>query len=195
MKKRISLLVVLALLALSLTGCVKIIDKGTESQYTGIEAFDAAADSSNDWGQIATEIEGKAADLAAVLTEAPIAGATAVTGTGTVTEFVSKASGKKNSLVIALDGYDGDAVITMQVGSIYTGTAVRDAQTLKKFEDFTNQTEWSEYAKALNAEMHAQVVAPLALDESVQGKKITFTGVATQSGSDVMITPVAVTVE
>ena len=47
---------------------------------------------------------------------------------------------------------------------------------ISTFEDFTNQTEWSQYAKALNAEMHAQVVEPLAIDDSIVGKKVTFAG-------------------
>ena len=79
--------------------------------------------------------------------------------------------------------------------SVYSGTALRDTQTLKVFQDFTNQTEWSHYAKALNAEADAQVVAPLGLDESVAGKAVTFTGAAAESAGKVVITPVAMTIE
>jgi len=43
--------------------------------------------------------------------------------------------------------------------------------------------------------MHAQVVEPLGLDDSAVGKKVTFTGAATQSGSEVTITPSSLTVE
>ena len=195
MKKSILILLLLAMVTASLTGCVKIIDKGTEGQYTGEVAFDAAADSSNDWTQVVDEITGNAQELASVIEAGIPADGAAVSGTGTVSEFISKANGKKNSLVIALEGYEGDAEITMQIGSIYSGTAIRDVQTLKSFGSFTNQTEWSEYAKALNAEMDAQVVQPLGIDESVQGKKITFVGAATASGSEVTITPVSITIE
>lgn len=196
MKRRISLLAAALLAAFSLTGCVKVIDKGTEGQYTGQVAFDAAADSSGDWGAISEEIIGKAAELGSLLSGEGIATpASAVSGTATVKEFVSKANGKKNSLVLELEGYDGKENITMQIGSIYSDTVIRDLQTLKNFESFTNQTEWSQYAKALNAEMHTQVVEPLGIDENVVGKKVTFAGGANRTGDDVVITPVSLTIE
>ena len=86
-------------------------------------------------------------------------------------------------------------MFSVQLGSIYSGTAVRDAQTVKSFGDFTNQTEWSQYAKALNSQLHELVVAPLAIDESIQGKTVTITGAATGSASSVDITPVSITIE
>lgn len=196
MKRRISLLAAALLAAVSLTGCVKIIDKGTEGQYTGEVAFDAAADSSGDWGQIAEEITGNAQELGSLLAGDGIATpCSAVSGKATVSDFISKANGKKNMLVLKLDGYDGNETIQMQIGSIYSDTVIRDLQTLKKFESFTNQTEWSQYAKALNSEMHTQVVEPLGLDESVKGKTITFAGGATRSGDEITITPVSLTIE
>ena len=196
MKKSLSLMIAALLAAVSLSGCVKIIDKGTEGQYTGQVEFDAAADSSNDWTAIAEEISQKAEDLGGLLSGSGIATpSSAVSGTGTVSELISKANGKKNMLVISLDGYEGEETIMMQVGSIYSDTVIRDLQTLKNFESFTNQTEWSQYAKALNAEMHAQVVEPLGIDESVVGKKVTFAGGATISGSEVTITPVSLSIE
>jgi len=193
MRKELILAVAAITLSLSLTGCVKVIDKGTEGQYTGEVAFDASANSSDDWSQISAEIEENASDLSEVLSGEGIGTAAAVSGTGEVTEFISK--GPKNILAVKIDGYDGDETFMIQIGSVYSGTAIRDIQTVKTFESFTNQTEWSAYAKALNAEMHAQVVEPLALDDSVVGKKVTFVGAATISGSEVTITPVALTVE
>ena len=193
MRKELILAVAAITLSLSLTGCVKVIDKGTEGQYTGEVAFDASANSSDDWSQISAEIEENASDLSEVLSGEGIGTAAAVSGTGEVTEFITK--GPKNILAVKLDGYDGDETFMIQIGSVYSGTAIRDIQTVKTFESFTNQTEWSAYAKALNAEMHAQVVEPLALDDSVVGKKVTFVGAATISGSEVTITPVALTVE
>ena len=110
-----------------------------------------------------------------------------------MTELITK--GPKNILAVEIDSYDGQNTFQIQVGSVYSGTALRDVQTLKSFEAFTNQTEWSQYGKALNAEMHAQVIEPLAIDDSIVGKKVTFTGAATQSGTEVTITPSALTVE
>ena len=119
----------------------------------------------------------------------------AVTLRGVVTEYVSKANGKKNSLTVVPDGYEGSAVFSVQIGSIYSGTSVRDVQTVKAFGDFTNQTEWSQYAKALNSELDAQVVAPLAIDGSIQGKTISLTGTAVAAGGEVTVTPIALTIE
>ncbi|MCC8065960.1 MAG: DUF2291 domain-containing protein, partial [Clostridiales bacterium] len=101
----------------------------------------------------------------------------------------------KYYLLITIDGYDGDEEIKIQAGGVYSGTTVRDVQTIKEFADFTNQTEWSQYAKSLNSEVDAQVVEPLALDESAAGKTVTFTGAASASGDTITITPVAMTIE
>jgi len=193
MKKKAMLLVAAAALAVCLTGCVKIIDKGTEGQYTGVEEFDAAADSSSDWSQVVEEITANAADISELLSGDGIGKVAAVSGTAEVKEFESKANGKKNALILDIEGYDG--TVKIQVGSIYSGTDVRDIQTVKKFEDFTNQTEWSQYAKALNAEVDAQVVAPLSIDDSVVGKTVTFVGAASASGDEVTITPVSMSIE
>ena len=114
---------------------------------------------------------------------------------GAVSEFVSKAGGKKNAITVVPEGYSGDAVFTVQLGSIYSGTDVRDAQTVKGFADFTNQTEWSQYAKALNSQLDELVVAPLAIDESIQGKTVQIVGAASASGKEVTVTPVAITIE
>ena len=193
MKKTLSLLLAGAMLACCLTGCVKIIDKGTEGEYTGEVAFDAAADSSSDWEQVVLEITEKAADLSELLAGDGVGKASAVSVEAVVKEFESKANGKKNALILDVEGYDG--IVKVQVGSIYSGTEVRDLQTVKSFESFTNQTEWSQYAKALNAEVDAQVVAPLGIDENVVGKKVTLTGAASASGDEVTITPVSLTIE
>lgn len=193
MKKTIALMLAGAMAAVSLTGCVKIIDKGTEGEYTGEVAFDAAADSSSDWEQVVTQITDSASELAELASGDWDGKAAAVKVSAPVGEFESKANGKKNALILNVDGVDG--TVKVQVGSIYSGTDVRDVQTVKNFESFTNQTEWSQYAKALNAELDAQVVAPLGIDESVVGKTVTLVGAASRSGDEITITPVSLTIE
>lgn len=193
MKRGLILTLTGVLAAVCLTGCVKVIDKGTEAQYTGEEVFDASANSNSDWAQIMQDITDKAQDLTGLLNGDGIDKVAAVSGTAEVKEFESKANGKKNALILDMADYDG--TVKIQIGSIYSGTDVRDVQSIKVFEDFTNQTEWSQYGKALNALVDEQVVAPLALDDSVVGKKITFTGVASASGDEVTVTPVSMTVE
>ena len=193
-KKKIVWIALVVALVVFLALSAKVIDKGTEGQYTGEVAFDASASSSGDWESVVKEITDNAQDIAG-LDLAALGDGKAVTLKGTVTDYVSKAAGKKNSITVAPEGYAGDATFSVQLGSIYSGTAVRDSQTLKAFADFTNQTEWSQYAKALNAQLDELVVAPLAIDESIKGKTVSIVGAATASGGEVTITPIAITIE
>ena len=193
MKKTIALMLAAAMAAVSLTGCVKIIDKGTEGEYTGEVAFDAAADSSSDWAQVVTEITENATDLADLLNGDWDGKAKAVKVSAPVKEYESKANGKKNALILDVEGFDG--TVKVQIGSIYSGTDVRDIQSVKNFESFTNQTEWSQYAKALNTELDTQVVSVLGIDDSVVGKTVTLTGAAAKSGDEITLTPVSLTIE
>ena len=193
-KKGIIWIVLAVVLVVFLALNMKVIDKGTEGQYTGEVAFDASASSSGDWDAILGEITGAAQELSAVDLSA-LGDGKAVNLKATVTEFVSKANGKKNSIIIQPEGYEGEYTFTVQLGSVYSGTVLRDLQTVKAFGSFTNQTEWSQYGKAINEQMHENVVAPLAIDESIQGKTISLIGGATASGKEITITPVSLTVE
>lgn len=193
-KSRIILIACCVALVAFLALSAKVIDKGTEGQYTGEVAFDASASSSGDWDSVVSEIKEKAQD-ATGLDVSAIGAGTAISLKGTVSEYVSKAAGKKNSITVVPEGYSGNAVFSVQLGSIYSGTDVRDAQTVKGFADFTNQTEWSQYAKALNSQLDELVVAPLAIDESIQGKTVEIVGAASASGNEVTVTPVAITIE
>ncbi len=196
MKKRISLIITAVLVSISLTGCgfVTVVPIGQESSFTGETEFDSGAESSNDWSKITEELTGAAQNLSDVLNGNGIEGdAQAVLGTAKIIEFNTDTP--KYFLLVELDGYNGDSEIKIQAGGVYSGTAIRDAQTLKGFKDFTNQTEWSQYAKALNAEADTQIVAPLGLDESAAGKTVTFVGAAAESGGTVTITPVSLSIE
>lgn len=192
MKKKISLIMVSIVLAVSLAGCgiVTVVPIGEEASFTGIEAFDSGAQSSDDWSAVVEDIKGKAADVSEVLANG--ADGTAVSGSAKIVEFNTETP--KHYLVVEVEGYSGGEV-RIQAGGVYSGTAIRDAQSVKAFEDFANQTEWSQYAKALNQEADTQVVAPLSIDESVAGKTVTFTGAAAEGGGAVTITPVEMTIE
>ncbi len=180
--------------AMCLTGCgvVKVVPIGEEAQYTGKVVFDSSEASSNDWSSVVEDITAKAVDLTELLKgDGLAADGSAVSGTAKIIEFNTDTP--KYYLAIEVDGYDGE--VRIQAGGVYSGTTVRDVQSLKAFQDFTNQTEWSQYAKALNKEVDAQVVAPLALDESAAGKTVTFVGAAAESGGKLTITPVSMTIE
>ena len=194
MKSKIILVIILVAAAVFVANSALVIEKGTEGQYTGVVAFDANASSGSDWDKIAAEITGNAVDINTLNLEELGAGK-AVKFKANVTEFISKANGKRNSMVIVPENYSGNFKFTVQLGSIYSGTAIRDIQSVKAFGDFTNQTEWSQYAKALNSQLDKAVVAPLAINESIKGKTVNIIGAATATGSEVSITPVAITIE
>ena len=192
MKKKLVLIITACMMAMSMTACgiVTVVPIGQEGSFTGQQAFDSGAQSSDDWASVVDEIKGNAVDAAGAL-GGDLGDGTAVSGTAKVTEFNTDTP--KYYLLVEVDGYDGE--VQIQAGGVYSGTALRDTQTLKAFQDFTNQTEWSQYAKALNQEVDAQVVAPLSLDESAAGKTVTFTGAAVSSGGKIVITPVEMTIE
>lgn len=193
-KKKILWIAAAAVLVVFLALSMKVIDKGTEGQYTGIVAFDANASSSGDWSAILAEITANAQEITA-LDLADLGTGKAVTFRATVNEFITKANGKKNSITVTPEGYTGTMTFTVQLGSVYSGTVLRDIQSIKAFGSFTNQTEWSQYGKAINSQMHETVVTPLNIDESIQGKTITIIGGATATGSEVTVTPVSITIE
>ncbi len=192
--KTVVLIAAAAVLLVFFILSAKVIDKGTEGKYTGVVTFDAGESSSGDWEHIVAEITEKAED-AAMIDPAAVGNGKAVRLTGTVSEFVSKGKGKKNSMTVVPDGYSGSTVFTVQLGSVYNGTAIRDIQTLKEFGSVTNQTEWSQYGRALNDLVHEHVVSPLAIDETVQDKKVTVVGAAVMDKNQMIITPVAITIE
>lgn len=193
MKKRMSLIASALLLAVCLTGCsiVKVVPIGEEAQYTGEKVFDSAEESSNDWDSVVSDIKGKAQDFAELMKGDGVGSdVVAVSGSAKVIEFNTETP--KHFLLIE---DESGAEVKIQAGGVYSGTTVRDAQSIKGFEDFTNQTEWSQYAKSLNKEVDARIVAPLGLDESAAGKTVTFVGAAVEANGTVTITPVELTIE
>ena len=200
MKKYIIWIALAVVVIVFLAFNMKIIDKGTEGQYTGVVAFDANASSSSDWDNVVAEITGKAVDIQSLesVSKDALGLGTAIRLKGTVNEYISKASGKKNTMTVVPEGYTGEAAFVVELGSIYTATnaALRDTQTAKTLSaNFTNQTEWSQYAKALNDQSYANVITPLGIDETIQGKTVTIIGAATASGTTVTITPVSIVIE
>lgn len=195
----VSLAAILGMTALATTGCVKVVKIGEEAAITGQTTFDPEASVDEMWdAQIVPEITGEANDLATLLTESEgkpssvadkyAVGSSkkcfAVKGTGTV---ASVKDGNNGALVVTLDGYSGDAEVSIQVGPVFKGTTIRDSLSFLSAQDYTNQVEWAEISSSINAKVASSVVADLDL-ASAAGKKITFAG--TFSGDTVTITPV-----
>ncbi|WP_178105321.1 DUF2291 family protein [Ruminococcus sp. AF31-8BH] len=195
MKSRRILAVLAACTAVTFTGCgvVTVVPIGEEASYTGKQEFDSAAESEGDWSSVVADISQKAQDLVGLLNGDGITETTAVKGTGKIKEYNTDTP--KHYLVVELDGFTGTKEIRVRTDGPNSSTAIRDLQSLKNFESFTNQTEWSSYGKELNKQALAQVIDPLEIDESVVGKTVTFTGGAEAGADAVTITAVELTIE
>ena len=195
MKSRRILAFLAACTAVTFTGCgvVTVVPIGEEASYTGKQEFDSAAESEGDWSSVVADISQKAQDLVELLNGDGITETTAVKGTGKIKEYNTDTP--KHYLVVELDGFTGTKEIRVRTDGPNSSTAIRDLQSLKNFESFTNQTEWSSYGKELNKQALAQVIDPLEIDESVVGKTVAFTGGAEAGADAVTITAVELTIE
>ena len=185
MKKITSLMLVILLFSLSACNIVTVVPIGEEAKFTGVKEFSADNEAEGQWVAVVENIESDAIDIK----EVSDINNTAVIGSGVIKEFNTDTP--KNYLDIEIN----DSTYRIQVGKVYSGTAIRDAQKLKKFEEFNNQTEWSQYAKSLNTLMHEKIIEPLKLDKNVEGKTAKFVGVAVNSDGVVLITPIELSIE
>ena len=211
MKKKILVLSLAAMLAVSVTGCVKVVKIGDEGSLTGKVEFSASDSVSALWESAEKNIEEKAVELPAFLEEAGgdlkslvdkygkysmgTSGSIsyAVKGTGTVEEVDQEK--KAGSMIVKLDGYDGPETIRLQIGSIYKGSSTHDTLDVISFGDFTNQEEWAAISQELHAMIDQNVVQP-ADPGSLQGKTIDFVGTFTADSDDeLLVTPVKLEVK
>ena len=87
MKKKLILIVTAVIMVMSMTACgmVTVVPIGQESSFTGEEAFDSSAESSNDWTAVVEELTTNATDAAQALGAGAGEG-TAVTGSAKIVE-------------------------------------------------------------------------------------------------------------
>jgi predicted lipoprotein len=123
--------------------------------------------------------------------------------------FMIKGSGKvldkvEGGLIVDLTPPDGTPDVTINVGPVILGTALRDAVGFIKFGDFTNQVDYAAVSTAMKNTVKATVLASFDPANAV-GKTIDFEGafaldLAVVSGTDaitadsVVIVPVRLTV-
>ncbi len=215
MKKRVISLVtalILAASAFSMTGCVKVVKIGEEGKLTGDVEFNAGDNVANIWDSKALpELEGKAVDITQFLEESGGDLKSLVDkygkysmGTSGEINYVVKGTAlveevnqekKAGYMVVKPEGYGGDVVIKLQIGSVYKGSSVRDSLDFIKFGDYNNQQEWAAVSQSFHDIIDATVVKAAA-PETLQGKTIEFTGTFTANKDDeILITPVKLTVK
>ena len=115
-----------------------------------------------------------------------------VKGTAVVEEVNQEK--KAGYMVVKPEGYDGDVIVKLQIGSVYKGSSVRDSLDFIKFGDYKNQQEWAAVSQSLHDIIDTTVVKAAA-PENLQGRTIEFTGTFTANKDDeILITPVKLTV-
>ena len=100
----------------------------------------------------------------------------AVSGEGKIVEAKLKSRAAK--LQVDTDG-DGKGDVTVQLGPIIRGTALRDAMPFIVFTDFRDQIEFAKLANALNAVAHSRLTLP---EGDVVGQTARFEGVIALKG-------------
>lgn len=112
--------------------------------------------------------------------------------TGTIVS--AKTDTRAATAEIDLDG-DGEADVTLQLGPVIRGTALRDVLPFIDFTSFTDQIEFAQLSRALNTRAYEAALKDLPRDALV-GQKIDAMGAFTVRGSapPFLVTPVALKV-
>ncbi|MEZ5847791.1 MAG: DUF2291 domain-containing protein [Geminicoccaceae bacterium] len=137
--------------------------------------------------------------LAAGLDEAGAAHGTKGSGAGAAWNFPvqgegmvvsSKLDTRARVAGVDTDG-DGAADVTVQLGPVIKGTALRDVAPFYNFDDFRDQIEFAKLARALNDRISAGVVLP---EDGIDGRAIGFSGVVALKKADepFVVTPLVV---
>jgi predicted lipoprotein len=83
---------------------------------------------------------------------------------------------------------DGAADVTLQIGPVITGTALRDVAPFYSFGDFRDQIEFARLGRALNELASAGIVLP---EGDPTGRTVTFVGAtALRSADEAMVVAV-----
>lgn len=86
-------------------------------------------------------------------------------------------------LLLDVAQFDGKPDVSIQIGPVLRGTALRDATGLIRFTDFANQLAFADIANELNNRVLKTVLEPLDV-KSLPHKTVEFTGVfALESGA------------
>lgn len=194
-----------------MTGCVKIVKAGEETQLTQ-DNSNKAVDISAKWdSDIFPELKGKAVDIVTLLTEAKgdvssVGSKYAkksqgtdgklnftVKGTGTV-ETVNTES-RAGYIQVKLSGYTGQEAIKLQVGPVFKGTSVRDSSNIIKLDDYKNQVDYAAVSTNIN-----NIISKTTLKDldpaSLKGKQIDFIGCFTfDKPSELLITPIEIKIK
>lgn len=99
---------------------------------------------------------------------------------------------RAGSMIVAVDAPSGPANVTLQIGPVVRGTAIRDSLPFFAFGDVNNQIQFAQVARALNDKAIA-TIRPRVDALKAPGTPVEFTGAMNVSGSieGLLIAPVA----
>ena len=96
-----------------------------------------------------------------------------VKGRGTVIAVDTRS--RMGLALVDVAPYDGRADISIQIGPVLRGTALRDATGMVRFTDFVNQLQFADVANELNSRVLKTVLAPLDATK-LKGRVVSFAG-------------------
>jgi len=178
--------VVLVVLAAVLS--TKVVSNDSK-ELVGPKAFDPASYGQEQFPKVVTYVSGKAVsatELATALQADPTAakkyGVASSTGIGAVVpvSFTGTvgAPDQTGLPVVTVPGVPAGFLVHVQLGPAINGTDLRDASGDVSLNDFENQIQYQDAGAALNDQLKAKVLAPLA-GQDLAGKTIAVEGVTT----------------
>lgn len=182
MTARLPSLATLAALALA-TGVackpwtVRPIEDGTQDTAAASDRFDATAYVESIWTTRVLHHEAKTSSIelgpVMLARDLPARSTILVRGTGLVSRVDTRS--RVGLAFVDLAPGDGRPDVSIQIGPVLRGTAVRDALPFIRFGDFANQLEFADVANALNARVLRSVL--IGVDPaSLEGRSIFFWG-------------------
>lgn len=112
----------------------------------------------------------------------------AVRGEGSIVE--AKLDTSARTLLVDTDA-DGTGDVTVQLGPVIRGTALRDVAPFYKFDDFRDQIEFAKLARAINDRIKPGLQVP---EGDLAGASVSFLGVVPlkKTTDSLVVTPVSI---
>jgi len=209
-----ALITSLCAILLPLSGC-KIVPNDQRAKTEGssanqtAEGFNAAGYVDSVWAsQLTTHFDSKANDLATVIAavKSDLDKAGQEYGHRAATEgspwsFAVKSTGKvvsvntesrAGTLVVEIASDAGPQQITLQIGPVVKGTAIRDSLPFFSFANVTNQIEFAQVGRSFNERAMKEIEKPLA-ELKAPGTAVEFKGAIslTSVPETFVVTPVS----
>ena len=209
-----ALITSLCAILLPLSGC-KIVPNDQRAKTTGssanqtAEGFNAAGSVDSVWAsQLTPHFDSKANDLATVIAAVKAdldkAGhdyGHRAASEGSPWSFAVKSTGKvvsvntesrAGTLIVEIASDAGPQQITLQIGPVVKGTAIRDSLPFFSFANVTNQIEFAQVGRAFNERALKEVEKPLA-ELKTPGTAVEFKGAIslTSVPETFVVTPVS----